>query len=88
MDLAAYPWAWPVIAFAAGFQLARMIYRRTETPMAPRHNININDSDIDAALRARQTIEAIKLYRQRTGCRLKEAKAAVEARAAQLDITL
>ncbi|SFS01668.1 hypothetical protein SAMN05216570_1548 [Dyella sp. OK004] len=85
MDLTTYPWAWPVLAFAAGFLLARMIYRRTDTHAAPRRDIS--DSEIDAALRSRQTIEAIKLYRQRTGCDLKEAKTAIQARAARLDIT-
>ena len=86
MDLTAYPWAWPAITFVIGFQLARMLYRRTDTSTAPRRDIS--DSEIDAALRARQKIEAIKLYRQRTGCGLKEAQAAIQTRAAQLDITL
>lgn len=86
MDLTTYPWAWPALAFVIGFQLARMIYRRTDAPTELRRDIG--DSEIDAALRARQTIEAIKLYRQRTGCDLKEAKTAIQTRAAQLDITL
>jgi len=84
MDFIAYPWAWPALAFVAGFQLARIIYRRTSVPTTPQRDIS--ESDIDAALRARQTIEAIKLYRQRTGCGLKEAKAAIEARTARLDL--
>ncbi|MFC4762782.1 hypothetical protein [Dyella koreensis] len=87
MDLTAYPWTWPILTFVIGFQLARMIYRRTDTPtIAPRRDIS--DNEIDAALRARQTIEAIKLYRQRTGCGLKESRAAIQTRVAQLDITL
>jgi ribosomal protein L7/L12 len=40
---------------------------------------SISDSQIEAALRAEKKIEAIKLYRQRSGAGLKEAKDAVES---------
>lgn len=42
------------------------------------------DAAIDAALRADQLIQAIKLYREKTGLGLAEAKRAVEARRDQL----
>jgi ribosomal protein L7/L12 len=44
----------------------------------------ISDSQIEAAIRAGKKIDAIKLYRQRSGAGLKEAKDAVEAMAQQI----
>jgi len=51
--------------------------RKTRVTRSP--NLPISDTDIAAQLRAGHKIEAIKLYRQRTGCGLKEAKTAIEA---------
>lgn len=83
------PWTQGMALFIAGFLLARAIYRRAPAiTVAPRLPPDIRDEEIDAAIRAKRTIEAIKLYRQRTGCGLKEAKQAIEARAAQLDLHL
>ncbi|WP_266168101.1 hypothetical protein [Dyella subtropica] len=87
MDGTAYPWVWAALTFVAGFQLARAIYRR-DSPHTTHPLQEVSDGDIDAAIRAKQTIEAIKLYRQRTGCDLKEARQAIQTRAGQLDVTL
>lgn len=53
---------------------ARSQARRTWKP-----DTRIADADIAAELRAGRKIEAIKLYRQRDGSELREAKQAVEA---------
>ena len=46
----------------------------------------IRDADIKAALRRKQYVEAIRLYRQRSGSGLKEARDAVDAMASRLDV--
>lgn len=83
------PWTQGMALFIAGFLLARAIYRRTPAiTVAPRAPQDIRDEEIDANIRAKRTIEAIKLYRLRYACGLKEARQAIEARARQLDIHL
>lgn len=74
-----------VLIFLTGFGFGRLSARRGSVSPArsappPRE---INDAAIDAQIRAGNKVEAIKLYRQRTGAGLKTAKLAVEQRAAQ-----
>ncbi|WP_266158081.1 hypothetical protein [Dyella silvatica] len=70
--------AW-IMPFVAGFLLARYIYRKSNEPLPQPLRTDITDAEIEAAIRAKRTVEAIRLYRQRSGCDLKEAKSAVEA---------
>lgn len=83
MDLTLQPWIMAGIAFGFGFMLARSIYRQakpTGRPAPPR----IDDEAVDAAIRANRIIEAVRQYRDDTGCGLKQAKEAVEQRAREL----
>lgn len=84
MDPPLSPWLVGLVCFVAGFLLARSIYRRPATP-PPRVYREIDDAQIDTEIRAGRTIDAIKLYRERYRCGLKEAKAAVDHRASELD---
>ncbi|TNY26014.1 hypothetical protein BV497_10690 [Fulvimonas soli] len=77
-----HAWYYGPALFVLGFALARAIYRRPYAPPAPPPDTS--DEAIDAALRARRSVEAIRLYRLRTGCDLRTAKQAVQARAARL----
>lgn len=68
--------------FLAGFGLGRFsassgLSGAPRTPWKP--DPSITDAAIEAEIRAGRKIEAIKLYRQRDGSGLKEAKQAVEA---------
>ncbi|MBB5358411.1 ribosomal protein L7/L12 [Rhodanobacter sp. ANJX3] len=79
------------LLFVGGYTLGRVsktldIARETRARWTP--NPNIDDADIEAAIRAKTKIEAIKLYRQRTGAGLKEAKQAVEAIAQRINVRL
>jgi len=79
------------LLFVGGYTLGRVsktldIARETRARWTP--NPNIDDADIEAAIRAKTKIEAIKLYRQRTGADLKEAKQAVEAIAQRINVRL
>lgn len=79
------------LLFVGGYVLGRVsktldIARETRARWTP--NPNIDDADIEAAIRAKNKIEAIKLYRQRTGAGLKEAKQAVEAIAQRINVRL
>ena len=47
---------------------------------------SISDAEIEAQLRAGRPIEAIRLYRRRSGAGLKEAKQAVDAMAQRLGL--
>ncbi len=49
-------------------------------------NLNIDDADIEAAIRAKNKVEAIRLYRQRIGAGLMQAKQAVEAIAQRINV--
>lgn len=68
------------VIFYAGYRLG---YRRGHAvsgfDQTWRPDPNISDEDIKTELRAGRKIEAIKLYRQRSGVGLKEAKDSVEA---------
>jgi ribosomal protein L7/L12 len=79
------------LLFVGGYALGRVsktldIARETRARWTP--NPNIDDADIEAAIRAKTKIKAIKLYRQRTGAGLKEAKQAVEAIAQRINVRL
>jgi ribosomal protein L7/L12 len=79
------------LLFVGGYVLGRVsktldIARETRARWTP--NPNIDEADIEAAIRAKTKIEAIKLYRQRTGAGLKEAKQAVEAIAQRINVRL
>jgi len=56
------------------------ILKKFAVPSAPSLDRIDDWSEIDALLAAGRMIEAIKLYREKTGCGLKEAKDAVELR--------
>lgn len=83
---------WPGIGvgtllFTAGFWLGRAS-RALDASRAARQASTPDtgpiDADIEAAIRARRTVEAIKLYRHRTGAGLKQAKQAVDAMAQRI----
>jgi ribosomal protein L7/L12 len=81
MDFAVTPsLAW-IVPFAIGFLLARGIYRRSPDMLPQPLRTDITDAEIEAAIRAKRTVEALRLYRQRSGCDVREAKSAVEAMA-------
>lgn len=44
------------------------------------------DDEVDRLLRARKKIDAVRAYRERAGCGLKEAKDAIELRAVELGL--
>lgn len=75
-----------VLFFLAGVGFGRFSARRgSVSPARPAASPDeINDPAIDAEIRAGHEVEAIKLYRQRTGAGLVDAKLAVEQRATQL----
>ena len=54
------------------------------TPRPPEGDLF--DDELDGLLRGKRKIEAVKLYRERAGCGLKDAKDAVEARAVELGL--
>lgn len=71
-----------IAVFLAGYGLGRFIESRTSaraSRAAWKPDPSITDAAIEAEIRAGRKIEAIKLYRQRDGSGLKEAKQAVEA---------
>lgn len=78
MELLAHPWQLGLACFAAGFLLARWIYLRHGAATDAVHN-DISDAEIEAAVHTGRKIEAIRLYRQRTGAGLKQAVRAVDA---------
>ena len=68
-----------LLLFFAGYRIGFSRGRRPFGAAQPRPpNTNVSDEDIRTELRAGRKIEAIKLYRQRSGCGLKVAKDAVE----------
>lgn len=75
-----------MLVFFAGFFLGRRFRRPVDARTTWRPNPNITDADIAAELHAGRKIEAIKLYRQRDGSGLREAKQAVETMAQQLHL--
>ena len=77
------------LLFVSGYALGRVsktlqTARETRARWAP--NPSIDDATIEAAVRAKKKLEAIGLYRQRTGAGLKEAKQAVEALAQRINV--
>jgi hypothetical protein len=83
MDFAAHSWPLFFACFAAGYLLGRRARRRPDPTPQPLRT-DISDADIESAVRAGRTIDAIRLYRQRGGAGLVEAKAAVDAMARRL----
>ena len=76
--VAAHPWSFGIACFLAGYGLARYLHRQAiHRPAPPRPDIT--DAEIESAARAGRYVEAIKLYRQRSGAGLAEAKGAVDA---------
>jgi len=79
------------LLFIGGYALGR-VSKTFETMRESRlrwtPELTIDDADIEAAVRARKKVEAIKLYRQRTGADLKEAKQAIETLAQRINIRL
>lgn len=78
MELLTHPWQLGLACFAIGFLLARWIYLRHGTATGPIRN-DISDAEIKTAVHAGRRIDAIRLYRQRTGAGLKQALRAVDA---------
>lgn len=74
----AHPWSFGLFCFCAGYWIALWLHRRAIHPV-PAEPIEISGAEIEAAARAGRYVDAIKLYRQRSGAGLKEAKAAVDA---------
>lgn len=70
-------WTFGLCCFAAGYLIAIWIHRRAIGQPAVLHP-EISDTEITAAREGRH-VDAIRLYRQRTGAGLREAKAAVDA---------
>lgn len=60
-------------------------------PIMQRVGLSVTDgpiadwSEIDGLIKAGNTIDAIRLYRQKTSCDLKEAKDVIDSRAAAVD---
>jgi len=78
-----------VLLFVGGYSLGRIsktleTVRETRARWKP--NPAIDEAAIEDAVRAKNKIEAIRLYRQRTGVGLREAKRAVEALAQRINI--
>lgn len=79
------------LLFVSGYTLGRVsktleTAREARARWAP--NPNIDDDAIEAAVRAGKRVEAIRLYRQRTGAGLKDARQAVEALAQRINVRL
>jgi ribosomal protein L7/L12 len=76
------------LLFVGGYALGRVsrtreIAREARPRWMP--NPGLDDADIEAVVRTKNKIEAIKHYRQRTGAGLREAKQAVEAIARRIN---
>jgi ribosomal protein L7/L12 len=77
------------LLFVGGYALGRVsktleIARESHARWTP--DPKISDADIEAAARAKNTIQAIKMYRQRHGAGLREAKQAVEALSQRINV--
>lgn len=88
MDALAQHWQLALGCFVAGYALAAWLHgkRRNAQVAAPRNDIS--ESDIEAALRAGDRIEAIKLCRGKYGYGLKAAVNAVDAMATRLGVRI
>ena len=78
MELFTHPWQLGLACFAAGFLLARWIYLRHGVGTGPSRT-DISEAEIEATVQAGRKVDAIRLYRQRTGAGLKQALRAVDA---------
>lgn len=79
MDFAtAHPWQFGLCCFLAGYWAATWLHRRAIRRPAVLHP-EISDAEIEAAAREGRHVDAIRLYRRRSGAGLREAKAAVDA---------
>jgi len=85
MDVFSHPWPLAILCFAAGFLLARMMYRRGNDAASPARR-DISDAEIEDELRAGRKVEAIKLCRQKHGCDLKTAVDEIDAMSAKLGL--
>ena len=78
MELLTHPWQLGLACFAAGFLLARWVYFRHGVETGP-IRIDISEAEIEAAVQAGRKVDAIRLYRQRSGAGLKQALRAIDA---------
>jgi hypothetical protein len=85
MDILAHPWQLGVLCFVAGFLLARWIYHRSSATSVP-PRVDIDDAEIEAALRAGHKVDAIRLCRQKYGYGLKAALEVINAMSARLGL--
>jgi ribosomal protein L7/L12 len=77
------------LLFVGGYSLGRVVKtlemaREAHARWAP--DPGIDEATIEAAVRAKNKVEAIRLYRLRTGAGLKDAKRAVEALAQRINV--
>lgn len=89
MSLLDHPWLFGLFMFLLGFWLsdfrhARRARRERLAPPGPPPTAE----DVDARIREGRLLEAVKAYRHMTNAGLKDAKVAVERRAAQLNVKL
>ncbi|MGC1549817.1 MAG: hypothetical protein WA777_14945 [Rhodanobacter sp.] len=78
MDISTHPYLFAALAFCIGFELARNLYSKQRATAPVRPAESISDAEIEAAVHQGHYIEAIKLYRQRHNCGLKDAKQAID----------
>jgi len=78
MDISAHPYLFAALAFCIGFELARNIYSKSRATASVRPPESISDAEIEAAAHQGHYIEALRLYRQRHRCSLKDAKQAID----------
>ena len=80
--VATHPWSLGIACFLVGYWLAIHLHRhaiRRPPPLCP----EITDAEIAAAARAGREVEAVKLYRLRSGAGLVKARDAVATIARQ-----
>lgn len=83
--VAAHPWFFGIACCLSGYWLARYLHRQAIHRPAPLRP-DIADAEIESAARAGRYVDAIKLYRQRSGAGLAEAKGAVDAIKARIGV--
>ncbi|GGA06064.1 hypothetical protein [Dyella caseinilytica] len=67
------------LVYSAGYLSARWLYLRTDISQTPRSPESIDDEAILTEYRAGRRIDALRLYRTRYLCGLKEAQAGLQA---------
>jgi hypothetical protein len=65
-------------AFLLGFATARLFQRRAPAGPPPARDDSVSEAQIEAEVRAGRTIEALRLYRRRYACGLRQAKEAID----------